>query len=92
MPDLSSYLATQLGGALALGFPGIIAPLFFRRSRLVSVLSGVIAALILPIGAIYYDARPGRPEDHAVLLVLAALIGTGFGLLFYAIAGRRKVA
>jgi len=88
----SSYLAGQLGAAIGLGFPGVVAPLFFRRSRLASVLSGIVAALILPIGAIYYDAHPGSPEDHAVLLALAALIGVGAGLLLYAIAGRRKVA
>lgn len=88
--DLSNYLAGQLGGAIGLGFPGIIAPLFFRRSRFASVLSGVVGALILPIGAIYYDARPGGPADQATLLGLAALIGALCGLLFYAVAGRPK--
>ena len=90
MSALTDYLAGQLGGAIGLGFPGIIAPLFFRRSRLASVLSGVVAALVLPLGAIYYDVRPGQPEDYAVLLALAALMGVAFGLLWYAIAGRPR--
>lgn len=88
--DLSNYLAGQLGAAIALGFPGIIAPLLFRRSRFASVLSGLIGALILPMGAIYYGNRPGGPLDGAVLLTLAALIGVLSGLLFYAIAGKPR--
>jgi hypothetical protein len=89
--DLSNYLASQLGAAFGLGFPGIIAPLFFRRSRLTSVLSGVVAALILPLASIYYgiEARPAV-ADRFVLLALAASIGAGCGLIFYAIVGRPK--
>lgn len=90
--DLSDYLAGQLGAAIALGFPGIIAPLLFRRSRLASVVAGAIAALILPIMAIYSGNRPGGPADFAVLLTLAALIGALFGLLWYALVGRPRSA
>jgi phage shock protein PspC (stress-responsive transcriptional regulator) len=87
---LSSYLASQLGAAFGLGFPGIIAPLFFRRSRPASVLSGVAAALILPLASIYYGIETRPVADRFVLLALAALIGAGCGLIFYAIAGRPK--
>ena len=88
--DLSSYLQGQMGAALVAGFPGIIAPLFFRRSRLVSVLSGAIAANILPIGMVYYGALAGGPEDAAALMALTTLLGAGAGLLLYTIGGRQK--
>src|SRR6516162_3696625 len=95
------FYALQLGRAAVLSSPAIIAPLFFRRSRLSSVLSGVAAALALPLAAVYHDARfynvvgmewfDASPQGDARLLALAALIGAAFGLLIYGAEQMRSI-
>jgi hypothetical protein len=101
LKDIYLYYALQLGRAVQLSSPAIIAPVFFRRSRLSSVLSGVAAAVALPLVAVYRDAHyynvvgmewfDVSPQGDARLLALATLIGVVLGHLIYAAELMRSV-
>lgn len=86
--DVSGYLAMQLGTALAAGAPGFIAPFWFRGSRIGAVLAGVIGAILLP--AMWHFEMP-HAVDRAILIGMAGSIGGLWGLVVYALVGRRRI-
>ena len=87
--DLGDYLIGKLGEALgATLFVPLLLPaflqFFFRRSLAMSLWSGVLAALPLPIFTVLMGKAFGDPADQVVMLIFAALWGLAAGAIGFA--------
>ena|SRR3990167_7759810 len=79
--DLASYLASKLGEGFGMSLPALLVPFLFRWSRLLSIISGMLTSVTVPIAFIYSGQASGALIDHAILLSIAAAFGAFFGLV-----------
>lgn len=71
------YIIANVAGALPLSLLGLVA-IYFRKSKLKAVLSGLLGAISLPI--LSFLANPlGQPDS----ILFSAIIGSGFGYLVH---------
>jgi len=89
---MTDYLMSKLGEALGMGFIGLAVPILFRRSLMLSVLSGVLAVGSLAALNVYMGTVGGQTEDHVILLAIAGLLGAGAGWFWNAGYVRGKQA
>lgn len=77
--DLAGYFGTKLGEGFGMALPALIVPFLFRRSWVLSLLSGVLAGIAVPAAFIYSGRGEGTLVDHAILLGIAGAFGAFFG-------------
>jgi len=88
--DLASYLASKLGEGIGMALPALIVPFLFRWSRTLSLVSGILAGIAVPVAFIYTGRAAGSAVDHAVLLAIAGAFGAFLGAVAHSTYRRKS--